>query len=145
MTEWDRRILVLLLRVAGVVTVTAFLAMFLPVEWMAATHRWLGMGEFPRSPVVDYLTRSVAALYGFHGVLVLIVARDPERYATIVRYLGVMNVLLGAFLVVIDLHAAMPVWWTLGEGPPIIVFGALILFFSRSLVGASLATTAARR
>jgi hypothetical protein len=130
-TEWDRRILVLLLRVAGVVTVTAFLAMFLPVEWMAATHRWLGMGEFPRSPVVDYLKRSVA--------------RDPERYATIVRYLGVMNVLLGAFLVVIDLHAAMPVWWTLGEGPPIIVFGALILFFSRSLVGASLATTAARR
>ena len=29
-----------LLRLAGVVTVAAFLAIFLPADWMAATHRW---------------------------------------------------------------------------------------------------------
>ena len=59
--------LVFLLRLAGSVTASAFLAIFLPVEWMASTHRWLGLGEFPRAPVVDYLARSIAALYGFHG------------------------------------------------------------------------------
>lgn len=129
----QHRILVVLLRLAGGVTATAFLAMFLPVEWMADTHRWLGLGEFPRAPVVDYLTRSIAALYGFHGVLLLLVARNPARYKSIVLYLGAMNVLFGICVVFIDLHAGMPLFWTLGEGPPIIAFGAIVLYLSRSL------------
>ena len=128
-----RRILVVLLRLAGGITVTAFLAMLLPADWMAATHRWLGMGEFPRVPVVDYLTRSVAALYGFHGVLLLLVSRNPAQYRSIVRYLGSMNVLVGCFLVLIDLHAGMPSFWTMAEGPPVAAFGVLVLFLSRSL------------
>jgi len=59
---------------------------------MAATHRWLGLGEFPKAPVVDYLTRSVAALYGFHRGLLLLVSRDPRRYRRIVSYIAWMNV-----------------------------------------------------
>jgi len=42
-----RRILVVLLRLAGGITATAFLAVFLPGDWMAAAHQWLGLGEFP--------------------------------------------------------------------------------------------------
>ena len=57
------RLLVVLLRIGGVVTSAAFLAVFLPVEWMAATHQWLGLGEFPRAPVVDYLAHEVAVMY----------------------------------------------------------------------------------
>jgi len=128
-----RRILVVLLRLGGAVTVTAFLAMLLPTDWMAATHRWLGLGEFPRVPVVDYLTRSVAALYGFHGVLLFLVSRNPVQYRSIVRYLGSMNVLFGIFLILIDLHAGMPSVWTMGEGPPVAAFGVLVLYLSRSL------------
>ena len=71
----EQRLLVLLLRLAGAVTIAAFPAMLLPTDWMDATHRWLGLGELPRAPVVEYLTRSIAALYGFHGVLLLVVAR----------------------------------------------------------------------
>ena len=33
------RLLVILLRLAGAIVVTAFLATLLPVEWMASTHR----------------------------------------------------------------------------------------------------------
>ena len=51
-----------LLRLGGCLLLTAFVAVLLPVSWMAATHEWLGLGEFPRAPVVDYLARSVAAL-----------------------------------------------------------------------------------
>jgi hypothetical protein len=127
----SQRLLVILLRLGGVVTLSAFLAMLLPVEWMASTHRWLGLGEFPHSPVVDYLARSVAALYGFHGVLLLIVASDPVRFLTIVRFIGVMNVGFGLILVAIDAHAGLPWWWTLGEGPPITAFGLVVLFLSR--------------
>ena len=112
-------------------TVIAFLAMFLPVDWMASTHRWLGLGEFPRSAVIDYLARSIAALYGFHGALLFIVARDPVRFAPIVRFVGVMNIAFGLMLAAIDVHAGMPWWWTAGEGPPIIAFGIAILLLSR--------------
>jgi hypothetical protein len=125
-----QRILVIFLRLFGGVTVLAFLAMLLPVEWMAATHRWLGLGEFPRAPIVDYLARSVSSLYGFHGVLVLIVARDVVRYRSIVVYLGWMYIIGGALAIVIDLVATLPWYWTAFEGPSTVVSGALILYLS---------------
>ena len=129
----QRKLLVVLLSLGGAVTSAAFLAVFLPVEWMAATHQWLGLGEFPRAPIVDYLARSIAALYGFHGVLLFIIARDPARYRTIVQYAGVMNIVFGLLLTGIDVNAGMPAYWTLAEGPPIIGFGLVVLYLSRSL------------
>ena len=125
----------LLLRLAGVITTFAFLAMLLPTDWMASTHERLGLGEFPRSPLVDYLTRSVAALYGFHGALLLLISRDPVKYRTIVQFVAVMNVAFGVMMLLIDLRAGMPWWWTAGEGPPIIVFGVVIGYLNRSVKG----------
>lgn len=130
------RLLVLLLRLAGGVTVTAFLAMFLPVDWMAAVHSRLGLGEFPRLPVVDYLARSIAALYGFHGVLLLLVSRDPVRHRSIVWFIAFMNIAFGLMLIAIDLHAGMPWYWTLAEGPPIVVFGVILGVLVQSLPAA---------
>jgi hypothetical protein len=133
MTDHTRiRILKVLLRIAGVWTGAAFLTMLLPVEWMAATHEWLGLGEFPRGPVIEYLARSIAALYGFHGVLLLLVSTDPIRYHTIVTYISVLNIVFGSMLVAIDLHVGMPASWTISEGPPIIVFGIVLMFLNRS-------------
>jgi hypothetical protein len=132
-TERRLWILVVLLRLAGALTITAFLAMVMPTDWMAAIHEWMGLGEFPRTAVVDYLTRSVAALYGFHGALLLIVARDPATHATIVRFLGAMNVLFGLFMIAIDAHAGMPPLWTALEGPPIVLFGVVVLWLSQGL------------
>jgi hypothetical protein len=120
------RLLVILLRLAGTLMVTAFLAMLLPTEWMAATHLWLGLGEFPRAPVVEYLARSIAALYGFHGVLLLLLSRDPVRYRPLVRYIAIMNVLFGVMITVIDLEAGMPISWAMLEGPPVIAFGVVV-------------------
>jgi hypothetical protein len=98
---------------------------------MAAVHRWLGMGEFPDAPLTDYLVRSVAALYGFHGVLVLIVAGDPARYERIVLFLGAMDIVFGLMMVAIDLHAGMPIVWTALEGPPLVGVGVLLLYLRR--------------
>jgi hypothetical protein len=115
-----------LLRFSGVVITLAFLAVLMPGEWMVATHRTLGLGELPRAPIVEYLTRSLAALYGFHGVLLLIIAADPIRYRVLVWYVASMNVTFGAMMVAIDLYAGMPLLWTLLEGPPIAVMGLAI-------------------
>jgi hypothetical protein len=118
---------------AGIVTVTAFLAMLLPVDWMASTHRWLGLGEYPRQPVVEYLARSVAALYGFHGVLLVILSTDPVRYRTIVWYVAAMNVLFGLMLLIVDAAAGMPRFWTLMEGPPVVAFGIVVALLNKSI------------
>jgi hypothetical protein len=123
--------LVALLRFGGVITFSAFFTIFLPVEWMASTHRWLGLGEFPRSPIVDYLARSVATFYGFHGCLLLLVSTDPVRYRAIVSFIAMMTSILGILLLGIDLHAGLPVWWTAFEGPPVIVVGILIGWLNR--------------
>jgi hypothetical protein len=124
-------LLVLLLRLAGAATAIAFFAILLPREWMAGTHAWLGFGEFPRTPVFEYLARSIAALYGFHGVLLLIVSRDPVRYHEIVTYIAWMNVIFGALVTAIDLHTGMPLLWTLVEGPPIAALGAVLMYLNR--------------
>jgi hypothetical protein len=124
------RLLVFLLRLAGAITVTAFFAIFLPVEWMSAAHQRLGLGEFPRAPVVVYLARSAAALYGFHGALILLVSTDPVKYRAIVSFIAAMNTLFGFIVFGIDLHAGMPGYWTLGEGPPIAAFGLVLAYLN---------------
>ena len=118
--------IVVLLRIGAVVTFSAFAAMLMPVESMVATHRWLGLGELPRTPVVDYLARSVAALYGFHGVLLFIISRDIRQYRALVWYVAVMNVLFGSMLIAIGVHAGLPSSWVAVEGPSVIVIGVLI-------------------
>lgn len=131
--ETRRRILVGLLRLGGGSTVIAFLAALLPVDWMAAIHERIGLGEFPRTAIVDYLARSVAVFYGFHGALLLFAASNPVRHRSVVRFLGVMNVTFGVLLLAIDLHAGMPMLWTAAEGPPVAAFGVVVLCLSRSL------------
>jgi hypothetical protein len=42
-----------------------------------------------------------------------------------------MNVVFGLVVLAIDVHAGMPLWWTLGEGPPIALFGAVIGVLAR--------------
>jgi hypothetical protein len=137
------RPLVLLLRCGAVLTGSAFLALFLPVESMASTHRWLGLGEFPRAPIVDYLARSVAAFYGFHGVLLFLISTDVVRFRPLVWYVAVMNVLLGVTLLAIDVHAGLPAYWIALEGPPVIVIGLLVAFFNWRLVPAADVSVAA--
>jgi hypothetical protein len=131
--SWQERLLVVLLRFGGVVTLSAFLAMFMPTSWMESTHRWLGLGEFPSDSISDYLTRSLSAMYGFHGGLLLLASTNVRRFRPIVTYIAVMNVVLGACLLVIDLHAGLPWWWTWGEGPPVASLGIIMLWLLRSV------------
>lgn len=132
--ERQEQFLVWLLRFTGCVILFAFLAMFLPTEWMRVAHEeLLGLGPFPASPLVEYLTRSIAMLYGFHGVLVLVAATDVRRFRPIVLLCGWMNILFGSGMLLIDLKTGMPWFWTFGEGPPIALVGALILYLSRAV------------
>lgn len=124
------RALAWLLRAIGGVTVLAVLAALLPTDWMAATHAWLGLGRFPRAPIVEYLTRSISLLYTLHGGVFLVASTDVRRYAPLITYLGIANAAGGVVLLAIDAFAAMPWYWTAAEGPLIIAASAAVLWLN---------------
>ena len=84
----NEQILIWLLRLCGVVMLTALAAVVMPYEWMNVIHRQTGLGELPHVPIVGYLTRSISALYAFHGALLVFLASDVRRYLPIVRFLA---------------------------------------------------------
>jgi hypothetical protein len=120
------KVLALLLRFVGVGALFALVAVFMPSSWMAATHRWLRLGEMPTGPVVEYLARSLSAFYAIMGALCLVLATDLERYRPLVRFLGVAFALMSVVFLGVDLPAGMPWWWSASEGPGGVVFGALL-------------------
>jgi hypothetical protein len=127
------RTLILLLRVCGGVMLLALFAIFLPTEWMAWTHRWLGLGEFPASPLVDYLTRSISALYAVYGGLLMLLARDVRRFAPVIVYLAVTGLAFGVVMIGVDFGAGMPRYWSVGEGPLVLVLSSVILWLARGI------------
>ena len=131
----EERLLVLVLRFAGAALLLAYAAVFLPVAWMAAAHRWLGLGEFPTYPLVDYLTRSISILYGIKGGLYLLLSADVRRFRPVIVYSGWAAIGFGLAMTVIDLRAGMPWTWTLGEGPCIILAGAAFMVLVRGVNG----------
>jgi len=132
-TSREERILILILRLSAILLLLAFPMMLLPVEWMAVTHRWMGLGEFPASPLVDYLTRSSSFLYGFHGGLLLLLSSNIRRYRTVLVYAIVMGFVFGVAIIAVDLHAGLPLSWTLGEGPLIIVTAMIMGLLLRAV------------
>jgi hypothetical protein len=130
MTKSDKA-LALLLRFVGVTALFALVAVFMPVSWMTATHRWLGLGEMPTAPVVEYLARSLSAFYALVGALCLVAAADLERYRPLIRFLGVAFTLMSVVLLGVDLAAGMPWWWSASEGPGGVVFGAVMFVLAR--------------
>ena len=130
MTRADKA-LAILLRFLGLSGLFALVAVFMPLSWMGAMHRWLGLGEMPTGPVVEYLARSVSIFYTLFGALCLVVASDMERYRPLVRFLGVAFALMSVVLLGVDLVAGMPWWWSASEGPGGVMFGVLLFFLAR--------------
>ena len=129
--SFQERLLIFLLRFQAILLLLAFGAVFLPTRWMAAAHEWLGLGPFPQAPLTEYLTRSTSLLYGIHGGLLLVLAGDVRRYRAPLKYLIIMGVVFGFTMTVIDVRAPVPLYWTLGEGPMILVFSVFLLYLLR--------------
>ena len=127
------RALVWLFRASGGILLLAVPAIFLPVDQMAEYHRRLGLGEFPASPLVDYLTRSLSGMYAIQGALLLVLARDLRRSAPVVVFMAWAGVAFGVAMIGIDLHAGMPAYWALLEGPAILLLAVLVLWLARGV------------
>jgi hypothetical protein len=125
------RMLAALLRLEGAIEMLAFLAVVMPAAWMAAIHRGLGLGEFPASPLLDYMIRSVSLLYGLHGVFAWMLASDIRRYRPLIIYLAASYLLAGVAFTVIDAANRMPGWWTIGEVGSVFWLGFIFFWLLR--------------
>ncbi len=124
--------LVFVLRFLGIMDCCALIAVFLPREAMEWGHRFVGLGEMPSAPLVDYLTRSASAAYALHGCTLLYAATDVVRHWNLIRFLGWVAQAHGLIMLGIDLHAGMPLWWTIVEPLGFAGTGAVVLVVQRS-------------
>jgi hypothetical protein len=133
MTKADKVLVILLRYLLGIPGLFALVGVFMPLSWMVATHRWLGLGEMPTALIVEYLARSVSAIDALLGALCLVLASDLERYRPLVRFFGVTLALLGMVFTGVDVAVGMPWWWTAFEGPPGVAVGALLYMLARPM------------
>lgn len=126
-----RRLLAWLLYVMGGVMSAAFLAVVMPTSLMATIADWLGVGPLHRSPLTEYLTRSLSAIYGVFGLLHLYLARDVVRYLDLIVVFGWLTVLAGVIVTAIDFVAGMPLFWSWTEGPPTVLTGLAYVWLAR--------------
>jgi len=118
-----RQMLVWLMRIAGAGMLGALAFVFCPFEWMAAIHRWIGLGELTYTPLLSYLIRTLAALYAILGVILLFTSRDIGRYHPLIHLLGMVAILGGVGVTVLDAILYLPLFWTVAEGPLTIALG----------------------
>ena len=87
--------LTLLLRVTGGVMCLAAVPVFMPTNWMAACHAWLGLGAYPQQPVVEYLARATSGFYALTGALLALAARDVRRFGPVITVVAVGMLVMG--------------------------------------------------
>ena len=105
----------LLLRVLGWICVLALFPFFVPRSWLDVGHQFLGLGEFPRAPIAEYLARSVCALCAFYGGLLLLLAGDVRRFLSIIRYQAVAIMSLSALGIFAGVRAGVPASFVIGD------------------------------
>jgi len=127
---WAEKALVALLRASAALLLVAVVPAVMPLEWMAAIHRGIGLGELPTGPIVSYLTRSLSAMYAAHGALLLYVSFDVRRYLPVVKCLAVLGMVFGVGMLALDCLVGLPPWWIACEGPLIIALGAAVLWLA---------------
>ena len=127
------RVLTIMLRGIGGVSLLALPFVVAPYSWMNAIHMGLGMGELPSEPVVGYLTRSTSAFYALLGGLFLLLSRNPRRFRPVLMYLGVAVILFGVVLFCVDWIEGLPMVWRVIEGPFCVALGTAIFLLSRRL------------
>jgi hypothetical protein len=126
----SERVLCVLLRYLGSVSLLAMVAVFIPYSWMDATHRWLGMGKLPSDPIVGYLARSLSLFYALLGALLWLCSFDLHRHRAVLCYLAAAFIFFGAVLWGIDYAEGMPAYWKHAEGPMVMVMGAILFTLS---------------
>lgn len=125
--------IIVLMRIMGVGGLLAVPAIFLPHSWMNSIHEFMGLGTMPDTPIISYLARSLSSFYAVVGTFTLYVSLDIRRQRAFVRLWAIIVTIMSVVLFGIDMASGMPPSWTLGEGPPMLVIGVILLWCERHI------------
>lgn len=125
------RALTWLVRINAAILLAAVVPVFFPTDVMAELHHRLGLGEFVRGRLTEYLTRSAAACYALHGGALALVSADVRRYRPLIAPLYGLHLAFAATMLGIDWYAGMPLWWTAAESGTIAGFAVVALGLNR--------------
>jgi len=134
--ETASKLLSWMLIVIGVAAMTALVPMVMPTAWMETVNDRMGLGPFPRTPLTEYLTRSLSGLYAMVGGMMFYLGLHVRRHVQMIRFLGWLTAAFGVALTGIDFAVGMPANWAWGEGPPTVVIGLVFVWLSRRSVSA---------
>lgn len=109
----------------------ALLGVFMPVSLMRSIHSLIGLGSMPEGVLVPYLARSLSAFYVVHGGVMLICSMDVRRYAPMIKYLAWAGIAFASMVTFLDIQAGFPWYWTVAEGPGLIVLSIPMLVLLR--------------
>jgi hypothetical protein len=114
--------------------ILAIIPLVMPFRWLDAAHQAMGLGPFPSAPIADYLARSVSSLCTFYGGLLLLLARDVERFAPVIVYQAIAIMLLSAFGIIAGMRAGLPAFWVIADAVGCWLFLLPIYLLARRLV-----------
>ena len=120
-----------LLVVLGAMAATAVVPMVMPFAWMQRANDALGLAPLADTPLIQYLTRSLSAVYALFGVMTIFIGLHVRSYRRLILLIGWLTGLLGLALTVIDFAVGMPPSWSWGEGPPTIVCAAAMIWLAQ--------------
>lgn len=129
--ETAEKVLKWLLVVLGALAATAVVPMVMPFAWMQSVNDAMGLEPLVDTPLAQYLTRSLSAVYALVGVLTVYIGWDVRRYQRLILCIGYLTALLGLALTGIDFAIGMPASWSWGEGPPTVVCAAFMIYLAR--------------
>ena len=129
--ETAEKILKWLLVILGGLAATAVVPMVMPFAWMQSVNDSLGLEPLLDTPLTQYLTRSLSAVYALVGVLTIYIGLDVRRYRRLIVVMGYLTGVLAVTLTVIDFSIGLPARWSWGEGPPTLVCAALMVYLAR--------------
>jgi hypothetical protein len=120
-----------ILRIVGVTEILAFIAVVMPRSWMEIGHTWLGMGTMADSPLLMFMIRQASYTYGMHGVSLLLLSTDLQRFRLLLIMNGVAFLIAAVVFALIDYTAGMPSWWTVSDALGCGFFGVALLWLNR--------------
>jgi hypothetical protein len=123
--------LIWLLRGTGGVMLCALVFVFGPFTWMQSIHEWLGMGDLEYTPLLSYLIRTLSAMYASFGAILAFMSVDVDRHQSLIGLVGVIAVLGGMGVTILDAAIELPLFWTATEGPFTILLGVALLVLRR--------------
>ena len=109
----------------------AFVSVAMPRAWMETSHEWLGLGPMIAGPVTMFMIRQASFTYGMHGIALLVLASDVDRFRPLIILNGIAFLVALPVFFLIDYSSGLPLWWAVADSLGCGFFGIALLLLTR--------------